>query len=108
MSYGNNFINNFIPFYGYDFISLAGDSFVKATLTLDYEIFKKHHILFAGNFANVEDNIFSSGEWFTLPDYTGYALGYSLETFLGPLEAKYTWSPESGEGIWFVNLGFWF
>jgi len=106
--YGNNFINNFIPFYGYDFISLAGDSFVKATLTLDYEIFKKHHILFAGNFANVEDNMFSSGEWFTLPDYTGYALGYSLETFLGPLEAKYTWSPESGEGIWFVNLGFWF
>jgi len=106
--YGNNFINNFMPFYGYDFLSIGGDSYVKARLTFDYEIFKKHHILLAGNFANIEDNIFSSGEWFTLPDYTGYALGYSMETFLGPIEAKYTWSPDTGESIWFFNLGFWF
>jgi NTE family protein len=106
--YGNNFINNFTSFYGYDFISLPGNSFVKATLTLDYEIFKKHHIILAGNFANVEDDIFNTGEWFTVPDYSGYAIGYSLDTFLGPIEAKYTWSPETSESIWFFNLGFWF
>ncbi len=106
--YGNNFINNFTSFYGYDFISLPGNSFVKATLTLDYEVLKKHHIIVAGNIANIEDNIFESGEWFTTPDYTGYAVGYSLETFLGPVEAKYTWSPETKESIWFFNLGFWF
>jgi NTE family protein len=104
--YGNNFINNFTSFYGYDFISLPGNSFVKATLTLDYEIFKKHHIILAGNFANVEDDIFNTGEWFTVPDYSGYAIGYSLDTFLGPIEAKYTWSPETSESIWFFNLGF--
>ena len=106
--YGNNFINNFRPFYGYDFLSIGGNSYVKARITLDYEIFKKHHILIAGNIANIEDDLFSSGEWFTWPDYTGYALGYSLETFLGPIEAKYTWSPDTGESIWFFNLGFWF
>jgi NTE family protein len=106
--FGNNFINNFYSFYGYDYISLSGDSFVKATFTLDYEIFKNHHILLGANYANIEDGIFETGEWISTPDYSGYALGYSLETFLGPLEGKYTYSPDTGESYWFFNLGFWF
>lgn len=106
--YGNRFINNYVPFYGYDFISLSGDSFVKATFKLDAEIFRKHHVNFAANYANVADDIFTSDEWFLSPDYSGYALGYSIETFLGPIEAKYTWSPETKKSIWFFNIGFWF
>ncbi|WP_317127978.1 patatin-like phospholipase family protein [Gelidibacter gilvus] len=106
--YGNNFINNFISFYGYDYITLTGDSFVKTTLSLDYELFKKHHITVAANYANIGYGLFESGTWFSSPTYSGYALGYGLETFLGPLEAKYTYSPELGESIWLFNLGFWF
>ncbi|GGK23734.1 patatin [Yeosuana aromativorans] len=106
--YGNHLINNLIPFYGYDFISLAANSFVKSTLTVDYEIFKKNHLNIAGNIANVEDNLFETGNWFSAPTYTGYALGYSLETFIGPIEAKYSWSPETKQGFWFFNVGFWF
>ena len=106
--YGNNFINNFIPFYGYDYISLTGNSFVKGAINLDYNFIKKNHFLLSANFANVEDDLFETGEWFTAPDYTGYGLGYSLETFLGPIEAKYSWSPETKSGKWFFNLGFWF
>jgi NTE family protein len=106
--YGNNFINNFVPFYGYDFISLTGNSYVKASASADYEIFKKHHITLEGNWANVDDGIFETGEWFTLPDYRGYALGYGVETFLGPIQVKYTYSPEQGTSIWFFNIGFWF
>ena len=103
--FGNNLINNFTSFYGYDYLSIPGNSFVKATLTFDYELFKKHHLIAAANLANVADNIFDSGEWITTPNYTGYALGYSIETFLGPIEAKYTWSPEVKKGVWFFNLG---
>jgi len=106
--YGNNFINNFVSFYGYDYLALLGNSFVKGTLSFDYEIFKKNHITFAANYANVEDNIFDSGEWITSPDFSGYALGYSIETFLGPVEARYSYSPELKSSIWFFNLGFWF
>jgi NTE family protein len=106
--YGNNLINNFISFYGYDNISLIGNSFVKSTLTLDYEAFKKHHLTLSANFANIEDHIFETGEWLTAPNYNGYALGYSVETFLGPIEAKYSWSPENKKGIWLFNIGFWF
>ena len=106
--YGNNFINNYVSFIGYDYVAIPGDSFVKATMTLDCEIFKKNHINFIANYANVADNIFDDGEWLTTPDYSGYGLGYSVETFVGPIEAKYTWSPETKESKWFFNLGFWF
>ncbi|WP_245925568.1 patatin-like phospholipase family protein [Algibacter marinivivus] len=106
--YGNNLINNFIPFLGYDFISLTGNSYVKASVIGDFEAFKNHHLTFEANWANVNDNIFDTGEWFTLPDYRGYALGYAIETFLGPIQTKYSYSPEQKEGTWFFNIGFWF
>lgn len=106
--YGNNFINNFVPFLGYDFLSITGNSYVKAYASANYEIFNKHHITLEGNWANVADDIFDSGEWFTLPDYRGYGLGYGVETFLGPLQAKFSYSPELRKSIWYFNIGFWF
>ncbi|MCB4807521.1 patatin-like phospholipase family protein [Tamlana sp. 62-3] len=106
--YGNNLINNFTPFLGYDFISLPGNSFVKSAVTADFEVFKKHHITLEGNWANVEDNIFETGEWFTAPDYSGYAIGYAIDSFLGPLQAKYSYTPELGESMWYFSIGFWF
>ncbi|WP_026837036.1 patatin-like phospholipase family protein [Gillisia sp. JM1] len=106
--YGNDFINNFIPFYGYDFISISGDSYIKSMLELDYEIFNKNHINLSANFANVENDLYSSGNWLSTPDYTGYAIGYGLETFLGPVEVKYSYSPEIKQNEWFISFGFWF
>ena len=106
--YGNNLINNFIPFLGYDFISLTGNSYVKASAIVDFEVFKNHHITLEGNWANIDNNIFDSGEWFSLPDYRGYALGYAIETFLGPVQTKYSYSPEQRASNWFFNIGFWF
>jgi NTE family protein len=106
--YAHNLINNFISFYGYDYISIIGDGFVKGTINLDCEFTSKHHINFTANYANVGNDIFTNGEWLTSPDYSGYAMGYSLETFFGPVEAKYTWSPEIKQSSWFFNVGFWF
>ncbi|MGB5781578.1 MAG: patatin-like phospholipase family protein, partial [Eudoraea sp.] len=63
--YGNELINNFIPFIGYDFLSLPGNSYVKAYGRLDFEFIKKHHVMFSANIANVEDDLFRTGEWFT-------------------------------------------
>ena len=62
----------------------------------------------AANYANVEDRLFDDGDWLSWPEYSGYAVGYSLETFLGPVEAKYTFSPDTKKGFWFFNLGYWF
>ena len=106
--YGNNLINNLIPFLGYDFISLVGNSYVKAYFGADYEVINNHHITLEGNWANVDDNIFETGEWFTLPDYRGYALGYAIDTLIGPIQVKYSYSPKEGQSIWYFNVGFWF
>ena len=106
--YGNNLINNFVPFLGYDFISLTGNSYVKASFSADYEVFKNHHITLEGNWANIDDDIFDSGEWFTLPDYRGYALGYAIDSFVGPIQTKYSYSPEQKQSTWYFNIGFWF
>lgn len=101
--------NNFKPFFGYDFLSLAGDSYAKQTATIDYELYKKHHINFTGNFANVGNRIFEHTEgWLKKPTYTGYALGYGMESIIGPLEIKHSWSPETGNHFTWFSVGFWF
>ena len=106
--YGNDFINNFISFYGYEFISLSGDSFAKGLLELDYRFIEKNHLILSANFANVENELFEGGEWLKWPRYSGYALGYGLETFLGPVEVKYSYSPERQVSQWYFSVGFWF
>lgn len=106
--YGFNRINNFDYFYGYDFVSLFGNSFVKSTVTVDYRFYKKHHFNFAGNFANIGNKLFDSDAWYERPNFTGYALGYGLETILGPIEIKHTWSPETREHYTWFSIGYWF
>lgn len=106
--YGNYTINNFEPFLGYDFISLPGNSYVKAYARLDYEFSPKNHLLFAANISNVDDDIFRTGEWFTAPDYSGYGVGYGWESFFGPVQIIYSWSPQNDDGILFFSIGYWF
>ena len=106
--FGADLVNNFVPFYGYDFLSLPGNSFVKAYGRLDYEFAPKHHFLGAANFANVEDDIFRTGEWFTTPNFSGYGLGYGWESFLGPVQFIYSWSPEIDRSNVFFSIGYWF
>jgi len=106
--YGTDLINSLVPFVGYDFISLVGNSFVKAYARLDYEFAKKNHALFTANFANVDDDLFRTGEWFDAPAYSGYGVGYGWESFLGPVNLMYSWTPEEGRSQFFVSIGYWF
>lgn len=106
--YGYHTINNFKHFYGYDFLSISGDSYIKSALTFDYEIFKRNHINFAANIANVDDNLFETTDWFSKIRHTGYAVGYGLDSIIGPIELKYSWSPELSKGYAWFSIGFWF
>ena len=102
-----NFINNFTSFYGYDVGDLSGKGYLKSSMTLRYELFKNNHLSFTANAARAEEDIFNDGRLFE-NTRLGYAAGYSIESFLGPLEIKYTWSPDTSNNIWFFNVGFWF
>ncbi len=104
--YGYKEVNNLKPFYGYEALSLRGDTYLKSSLTIDYEIFRKNHINIAANIANVGDDLFTDGKWIDGIDYSGFALGYGMETFLGPLEVKWAFSPERDESEWHITAGF--
>ncbi len=104
--YGFHEFNNFKSFYGYDFVSIAGDSYIKSAASIDFEFYKKNHLNFSANIANVENNLFDSVDWIKTPQYTGFALGYGLETVIGPVEIKYSWSPELAKGYTWFNIGF--
>ena len=107
--YGFQQVNNIKPFLGYDFLSIAGDSYVKLLLTADYELFKKHHLNFSANFANIGNKIFDRIDtWFEKPKYSGYSFGYGLETIIGPIEIKHSWSPETRDHHTWFSVGFWF
>ena len=106
--YAYNNINNYFSFFGYDYFSLSGDSFTKAYATIDYELFNNHHINASLNFANIGDNIFLQSEWMEILNYSGYSVGYGLETFFGPIEIKYNWSPDTTYSAYLINFGYWF
>lgn len=106
--YGFSPIINIRPFYGYDFLSVGGDSYIKATATADWEFYKKNHLNFAVNAANIGDRIFESSDWISEQKRIGYAVGYGLESIIGPIEVKYTWSPDVGHGYTWFSIGFWF
>lgn len=107
--YGFQQVNNIKPFFGYDFLSIAGESYLKLSLTADYEFIKKHHFNFIANFANIGNNIFDTLDtWFANPKYSGYSLGYGMETVIGPLEIKHSWSPETRNHYTWFSVGFWF
>lgn len=104
--YGFKEMNNIIPFLGYDAISLRGNTYLKSYISLDYQIFKKNHINIAVNIANVGNDLFERGKWIDRVNYTGYSMGYGLETLLGPMELKYSYSPEVDDFVLYASLGY--
>ncbi|AOW20855.1 patatin-like phospholipase family protein [Urechidicola croceus] len=105
--YGDNYINTFIPFYGYEIGSLSGQGFLKTNLALRYEFIKNHYLISNANAARVENDIFNEGRIFENTKL-GYGLGYGFDSFLGPIEINYNWSPDTHNHFWYFNLGFWF
>jgi NTE family protein len=106
--YGFNMINNFRHFYGYKFLTLTGNSYVKANFSVDWEFVRKNHFNFSANYANIGQNIFDRNEWLNQPSFSGYAIGYGLETLFGPVELKHSWSPETKQHFNWISVGFWF
>ena len=103
-----NQVNNYIPFYGYRPLSLIGGDFVKATFVLDYNFYNRHHFKVLANGGHVDDQLWTSGKWATMPSHTGFAAIYALDSFLGPVEFTYSYEPKLHESLWMVNFGFWF
>jgi NTE family protein len=68
--------------------------------------FIKESFKFSANFANLGDGCLVC--WMGVAaKYSGYAMGYGLETIIGPIEIT-TWSPETKNGYTWFSVGFLF
>ncbi len=105
--YNQNYINNFSVMYGYDVAALSEQSFLRTEFNFRYQIYPKNYLNFIANYARIDNNIFLRGELLKNIK-SGYAIGYGLETLVGPIEIRYSWSPNHDEKYWLFNLGFWF
>ena len=105
--YNQNYINTFVSLYGYDFAELSDKSFLKSEFHLRYALAEKHYASFIANYARLEGNVFKDIDIFQ-DIKSGYALGYSYNSIIGPIEIKYSWSPDNNQNYWLFNLGFWF
>ncbi|WP_196885951.1 patatin-like phospholipase family protein [Aureivirga sp. CE67] len=105
--YGGNYLDNFIPLFGYDIGDLNDNSYYKGELEVRYEVLKKNFISVYTNVAKVDNDLIGDSQAFKDLEL-GYALGYGLETFLGPVQVHYAWSPNTKKREWYFNVGFWF
>lgn len=106
--YGFQSLSNIKPFYGYDFLSLNSNSYLKTTARLDYRFNRKHHINFTANYMYLKNAMFQYNDWLELPIKSGYALGYGFQTVIGPIEIKQSYSPEVKKHFTWFSVGFWF
>lgn len=106
-SYNQNFINNFFPMLGYDVAELTEQSFLRTSFNFRYRFYPKNYFTFTTNYARLAENVFENIDLFKEVKQ-GYALGYGLETLLGPIQLQYSWSPDHKKKYWLFNLGFWF
>ena len=105
--YNQNYVNTFVTMYGYDFAELSDKSFIKSEFTFRYRFFENHYTSFIANYARLDSNVFNDINVFK-NILSGYAIGYSYNSILGPIELKYSWSPDTKQRYWLFNLGFWF
>ena len=89
-------------------MSLVGNSYVKARGTANIEFMRKNYLNFSVNLANIGYDIFEDGTYLNKPSYTGYAFGYGIETIIGGIELKHSWSPDIGKHYTWLSLGYWF
>jgi len=105
--YGENYLSQFTPFYGYEIGELSANSYLLSTAKIQVEIFKDNYISFVKNIANIRPDLYK-GKDVLKSTNDGYALSYGLNSFLGPIEFHYSWSPDHNDTIYYINLGFWF
>ena len=105
--YNKNFVNNFVPFYGYEINALTEQTFLKSEFEFRFGLPREQYIHIIANYARVDDSVLNGGELFN-ETKSGYALGYSVNTLVGPVSLKYSWSPDTKKNFWYFNLGFWF
>jgi NTE family protein len=103
---GQNYIENMVPFAGMRYTSYFEDNTIIARLKIRWNFLGKHNIFVIGNagtFNDIFESMFSDSKL-----YYGGAIGYSLQSLIGPIELSWAASNQGPYGTGFLNIGYWF
>jgi NTE family protein len=102
----SNYIENFQDFTGVKFSQQVGLFAAVLKLKLQYQLAKKHYLLFRCDMGSNTEyfNDLFKGDTFMI----GYGLSYSYDSFIGPLEITFMSSNKRQNLQAFINIGYWF
>lgn len=106
--YGGRMPGTLKQFIGNDHLEMAGDAYIYALGKVDFHPWDEHHFQLFYNQANVEDSLYEGGDYFSELDLVGYGVGYGYESFIGPMQIIYSYSPISNASQWYFSVGYWF
>ncbi len=100
---GNNLntVNNFRPFRGLHFAELAGTDLLMAKVYGQYRFLENHYLTLSASHAFLKQSFDQEDV-----NISSIAIGYGLDTVLGPVELTYGLSDRKDS--FYLNLGYWF
>lgn len=99
-------INHVIPFYGYRILSKAGKYIGAGGIAFQYELSQRNYLNLFGNVANLRDTYSDLSSKKINCD--GLGIGYGMESPIGPIEVKYSYTTTGNHSRVYLNAGFWF
>ncbi len=103
---GQNYIANMVPFAGMQYTSYFESNTIIARCKLSWNFLGKHYLFVVGN-AGTFNDIFES-MFYDSKFYYGGAIGYSLNSLIGPIEISWAASNQGPYTTSFLNIGYWF
>lgn len=99
-----NYINNYVPFTGVNFIQRLGLYSAIGRAKLQYNIYEKFYLTLRSDFGVLEDEV---DEIFNIKNaMLGYGLTASYDSFIGPVELTVMGSNINPNVTLFLNVGF--
>lgn len=104
--YGYQDTGYFVPFFGQDIMALRGNSFLLAQINTTLELTAKSRLLARAQVGEIRHDLYKGLQWSQVLEQSSFAVGYALETFLGPLELWRGYASGLSGGRWQMSLGF--
>ncbi len=104
--YGYQDLGYFVPFFGQEVMALRGNSFLLTQVNATIALSAKSRLLARAQVGGIGHNLFDDLHWRNTMEQSSVALGYAIETFLGPLELWRGYASGVRDGIWQLSLGY--
>lgn len=100
------YIDSYLPFPGYSFMEIEGQTAINTQLNLRYNFWKKHYLCLKGNLLSIDldfDKGIDENDF-----YYSWHLSYSYYSPFGPITLSMAEAYPREKLVFDINVGFWF